>query len=811
MYTFQARAVNNQSVAGPAGQDRAATAPASPAGLTATPGLKQAALSWDNPSYPSITAWQYRQADRKGGLAAFGGNGEADLFWTAPANTAAIAKWQYSSDDGATWTDIPGSGKTTTSYTVPNLTNDTAYTFKVQALNSSNAMVLGTVSGNPSATPSTAAGWTGISNSGASTTSHTVTGLTNHAAYAFQVRAVNPAGSGLPSTPATTRTPGPPYVPTGLKATSGDRQAALDWNHSADASITRYEFRYKTTGDYPATWTTIPQSNRDTAFHRVTGLTGGVKHTFQVRAVNDYGAGPEATVEVTPASLAPKPATPSDFKAWGRDGEVHMSWSGTWSSSDFVEWQLLTREARQSRSLIVGSGGATKVRLHWHNPGATGKTEWEYRQGEVSGNSITWGEWTAIPCASPSCDTLAHYHFAPALTEDSLYAYQVQATVSGSKVSASQVKAWGVISAAVTTRAHQQDGLTNGTAYRFLLRAVYRSDEGAPAAAGATPTAAPSKPTGFGVTAGRGEARLKWKVSTDEFLDKYQYRYKTDGSYGAWTDMLPARLCTLPAGEYPPDNNNRTKDCTVTDDLFYRVTGLDDGTTYTFQIRGFINSGPGGYPGTASDEVSATTPQSVPNWPANFSARAGNARIDMSWDKPPADSGITKWEIRYIESNGAWVGLEHIHPHHRRQQDVPRTHRADQRRLVSGGSAGLQLRRLRNIQDSRPPAYIAVGRAGEPDGHGRRRAGNPRLDHRQPGRQPNPQMGPSTEEEYGILLRSVEEDFRLCLRQVLYRDRPDQRRDLRLQSAGHHDVRRRRGVAGSVGNAPAGQFPRQAG
>ena len=238
----------------------------------------------------------------------------------------------------------------------------------------------------------------------------------------------------------------------------------------------------------------------------------------------------------------------------------------------------------------------------------------------------------------------------------------MQATVSGSKVSASQVKAWGVISAAVTTRAHQQDGLTNGTAYRFLLRAVYRSDEGAPAAAGATPTAAPSKPTGFGVTAGRGEARLKWKVSTDTFLDKYQYRYKTDGSYGAWTDMLPARLCTLPAGEYPPDNNNRTKDCTVTDDLFYRVTGLDDGTTYTFQIRGFINSGPGGYPGTASDEVSATTPQSVPNWPANFSARAGNARIDMSWDKPPADSGITKWEIRYIKSNGAWVGWNTFTP-----------------------------------------------------------------------------------------------------------------------------------------------------
>ena len=81
----------------------AATKPAKPTGLTATAGDQQVALSWTDPSDSSITKYQYRE---KAGSAAWG-----------------------------SWTDIPSSSATTTSYTVTGLANGTAYRFRIRAVN----------------------------------------------------------------------------------------------------------------------------------------------------------------------------------------------------------------------------------------------------------------------------------------------------------------------------------------------------------------------------------------------------------------------------------------------------------------------------------------------------------------------------------------------------------------------------------------------------------------------------------------------------------------------------------------------------
>ena len=82
--------------------------------------------------------------------------------------------------------------------------------------------------------------WADIANSDATTTSHTVTGLTNRVEYSLQVRAVDKvegAGAGPPSDPLRAMPVKPkPVVPTVLSAVAGDSQVELSWDDPAGGS-----------------------------------------------------------------------------------------------------------------------------------------------------------------------------------------------------------------------------------------------------------------------------------------------------------------------------------------------------------------------------------------------------------------------------------------------------------------------------------------------------------------------------------------------------------------------------------------------
>ena len=72
------------------------------------------------------------------GLTATPGNGRVSLSWTDPGDST-ITKYQIRiSADGGTnwsaWTDISGSGATTTSHSVTGLTSGTSYTFELRAV-----------------------------------------------------------------------------------------------------------------------------------------------------------------------------------------------------------------------------------------------------------------------------------------------------------------------------------------------------------------------------------------------------------------------------------------------------------------------------------------------------------------------------------------------------------------------------------------------------------------------------------------------------------------------------------------------------
>ena len=203
-------------------------------------------------------------------LSALPSDGQVVLSWDDPDNDT-ITKYQYRTDNGASFTDITGSG--------------------------------------------------------ASTTTHTIMGLNNGTTYMLAVRAVNSGGDGAASTVTVVMVP---TAPTGLVAVAGDRQVRLGWSYPGDSSsITGFQYQQKTVGDFGDDWTDITGSTAGTRSHIVTGLTNETEYTFAVRAVNVTIAGVRAEVPgATPAAAGERPAKPTKFSAAQTGvGQVELRWN----------------------------------------------------------------------------------------------------------------------------------------------------------------------------------------------------------------------------------------------------------------------------------------------------------------------------------------------------------------------------------------------------------------------------------------------------------------------------------------------------
>ena len=141
--------------------------------------------------------------------------------------------------------------------------------------------------------------------SGAETTSATVEGLTNGVEYAFQVRAIDLYGEGLPSD-IVQATPMPaPDVPTNFTATAQNASVRLAWDDPDDSGITRYEYRQASGDGNFGPAIPIRGSSATTTSHTVRDLINHLTYRFQIRAVNVYGAGD------LPPSLNATPRAPN--------------------------------------------------------------------------------------------------------------------------------------------------------------------------------------------------------------------------------------------------------------------------------------------------------------------------------------------------------------------------------------------------------------------------------------------------------------------------------------------------------------------
>ena len=321
----------------------------------------------------------------------------------------------------------------------------------------------------------------------------------------------------------------------------------------------------------------------------------------------------------TPRAL---PAAPAITAAPTTSGaaKATLRWN-THADPTVNEWQL--RQDTGGADFIIGTGSAQTITLDWTNSGVSNVIYWSYKR-RTPGND-QWGNWVQM-----TTDANASSHsFTTTLTDGTRYEFEVFAVRTGGFIhTATGLKAWETVSTAQAYKSHTVDHLTINEQINFRLRAVSPIGNGVEGSASARPVAGvPGKPT-LSAAGGNAQVALSWNKNSDgRWVDSWQYRYKTTGSYGSWTPV--------------PSSNDYTRS--------YAVTDLDNGKTYTFQVRGKNAAGDG----TASSEVTAST---IPAAPANLTAAARSGKtpielftegwVNLSWKNPSNDT-ITRWEYRH--------------------------------------------------------------------------------------------------------------------------------------------------------------------
>ena len=508
---------------------------------------------------------------------------------------------------------------------------------------------------------------TGSDDPGTSTTA-TITGLTNDTAYEVQVRATNSVGDSSWSSSATASpTAQKPDAPAAPTLTYGDQSLTATWSAPTDngADITDYDVRYCTnsTGcDAANEWTALNDTGNNATSTATTAtissLTNGTTYQVQVRAGNSKGDGAWSTSATEKPSTVPNaPAVPILAV---KNQSLGVSWSApsVTGGADITGYKVrhcdnstgCDAPGEWTAKTLTGTDTTTTLTTLTNGTTYQVQVAATNRSGDSTWSSSATATPARVPDApSPSLSAgnkqLSVSWTAPADNGSDISDYDVQyRACTATPKSCASSPTWGSWTSLTggadpgTTTTATITGLTNDTAYQVQVRATNSIGDGAwSASAKATPTAQkPDTPTAPTLSYGDQSLTATWAEPADNGADisDYDVRYCTNSTGCDAADEWTA---------LDDSGDNATSTATTV-----TVSGLTNGTTYQVQVRAGNSKGDSGWSTSATEK-----PSTVPHAPAAPTLSVGDQSLGVSWSAPSVTGGadITDYDVRYCTNS----------------------------------------------------------------------------------------------------------------------------------------------------------------
>ena len=655
-------------------------------------------------------------------------NDELTATWTAPAQVGSgishynVQRCTARANDRGVWSCSSGWSNagtaTTTSHAITGLTGSTAYLVRVQAANAAGTSVWSTAdtaaTTSPAAAPETPSGltatasnhqirlsWTAPNANGAritrytiecqgsrtdgthrcdddkddnntyttSSTSYTISSLTNGDSYTFTVSATNSAGTS--STTSVTETPATrPGRPTNIQITEsypgdGGVNLAITWTATAEnatggSPITGYTVQYRASN---GNWS-FEYFGPETSVN-VNGLTVGPRYYVQIRSHNAVGESSWLQASSNPTGTPAKPAAPNLSSS--TLGALEVSWDAFDSSNQGAS-AVTDYDVRWSTSRTVTIQGSDQDRCNnsWRNApdtgddatntstsynitGLNGTTRYcvQVRAANIHGNG-PWSDSTYETTQAAQAPDAPSGLTATASNRQIRLSWTAP-NANGARITRYTIECQG----SRTDGTHRCDddkndnntyttsstsytisSLTNGDSYTFTVSATNSAGTSSTTSVTETPATRPGRPDANNITFSEDyqnnlvNLTVNWIAPTDtggSDITGYTLQYRVSGSNWSFA--------------YFGENTT------------YQITSLTIGHRYDVQIRTHNAAGESSW-----TQVSRT-PTGRPAKPTISSVSGGTNDLSVSWSEPSEGaSSIISYNVQRCNASETTSG-----------------------------------------------------------------------------------------------------------------------------------------------------------